>query len=220
MYYQVCAIIYLIVLIICFLVSIRSFTHNFSFALKLFSVFLGITCITELLAYLTVHFFHAKNNMPVYNIFRIFEFYFTLYFFNTIIKNKWVNIFTIASSIAYPFVWLYGILSVYGLSGWNSLFADINGAYGIVLAAIYLYRLYSNDEFTGLKHHPEFWISISLLFYNACTMPIMGLYFYLLEKHPDLANNLINALQPINILLYVVFIYAYLCRKTYSTIER
>src|SRR6478752_8612419 len=109
--YSICTIIemnflfyiYLLIVVTAFLCSLLSFKQHRPIYLKLFSVFIGITVITEIIANFLVDLFHLKSNYPVYNCFIIFQYLLLAYYFKMIISStrtkKIINTFVIVFSI-------------------------------------------------------------------------------------------------------------------------
>lgn len=206
--------IYLIILAISFGCSLVSFKRQYPNHLKLFSIFIGLSLITELAAFLMPKITGVNNNMQIYNLYRLPEFICVTLFFKMIIPNKYVQWFIICSWVIYPLFWAWYLFIATELGVWSGVLANIIGVYGILLSVIYLYRLYLADEMVSIKRNAEFWIAVGILFFEATSTPTFGVLLYLTQKDAKRALELVPMLTVFNIVMYIIFIYAFLCRKT------
>lgn len=204
--------IYLLTLLISFLCSLISFRLHYPFHLKFFSVLIGIAAITEFVAFYGPKIWNFTNNMPVYNVYHLFEFCGTAIFFKYIISNRSIQKIINAFLIGYPVFWAISIFSLYGIGAWNSNLAVVGAVFMIVLSSAYCYKLFVSDDLISFRTSSEFWIAVALIIYYSTMLPITGLFYYLTEHFTGLADQLIDLLQVANILMYSLFIYAFLCR--------
>ena len=87
------------------------------------------------------------------------------------------------------------------------------GCLQIVAASIYFFwELFQQPNFGPLGRQPAFWICSGLLFYYTCTLPVYGSMNLLKVLPKVIRENLLAILVSLNILLYLSFIIAFLCR--------
>lgn len=87
------------------------------------------------------------------------------------------------------------------------------GSLLIVAACIYYFWELFQQPYSGpLGRQPAFWICSGLLFYFACTFPVYGATNLLKVLPMVILNNLLAILVSLNILLYLSFVIAFLCR--------
>ena len=203
--------IYLLIVIVTFLCSLISFRLQYARHLKFFSLFLGLTAITELLANLFLSALHLDSNYPVYNIFLLLQLFLIGYYFRLLIKYSFFKKTIVVLMFMYLVFWIFTSLIYYTLFHWNSYALMLGDLLIIIFTSRYLFELFTGDELVSLKKYSEFWIAIGILFFSCCELPITGMLNFLV-KDWSLATRLSGILQVLNILMYLIFIYAYLCR--------
>ena len=209
---QFIATTYLIVLLISFDCSLVSYRLQYSHNLKFFSIFLGITVITELIASFFIYKFYPNSNYPAYNVFFLIQLFSMGYYFRLLIKS---SLFRKAIIVVIPFYlafWIYTTVIISTIDNWNSYAGMLGDLIIIILTSRYLFELFTSDELASLKKHSEFWIAIGILFFSCCELPITGILNFFVKDSTSLAGRLSGILQVLNILMYLIFIYAYLCR--------
>jgi hypothetical protein len=206
---------YLISVLMSFLISLISFKFKYPVHLQLFSIFLGITVITEMIANFMLDTFNLTRNYPVYNCFILLQYPLLAYYFKLIITSKSTKYVISLFMIFFPLLWLLSIILIFGLNNWNSYAVMLGDLFVIIVGARYLYELFTSDELIDFKTSPEFWIAAALIFYCCCELPITGILNCL---YGETGNSLLNKiLQILNIIMYSTFIYAYLCRRMTNT---
>ncbi len=206
-------ILYLVILSICFLCSLISFRLHYPLHLRVFSIFIGLSLITELVAFALPSLTGINNNMQVYNLFRLPEFFAITWYFKQLIPGRYVQKAILISWIAYPIFWIWYLFIHTSLSVWSGVLANIIGIYSIVLAVIFLYHLYQSDNIVSVKRNAEFWIAVGILFFEATSLPTLGVLLYATEMDNAQAIKLSMALPVFNIIMYLIFAYAFLCRR-------
>jgi len=178
--------------------------------LKVFSVLLGITFFVECCAIWLID--HHISNIPMYNIFMLVEFWVYAWYYRLILKSKTprkiINIFL----WIYPLFWAIVVFWVFGINRWNSYLSVIGSFFTILFSVAYYYQLFTQPELARLDRTPEFWIATGLLLFYTCELPFMGTLNFLVKNYRHLAHQLITVLQVLDILMYSIFIYAFLCR--------
>lgn len=206
---------YLIILSISFIVSLSSFIFNYPLHLKLFCVFLGITVLTEICANFLVDFLGLQSNYPVYNCFILVQFPLLAYFFKMIISGKRTKKIIDIFCTVFPVFWLLTTIFIFGINNWNSYAVMFGDLFIICVGSKYLYELFTSERLIDFKTSTEFWIAAALIFYSCCELPITGLLNYL---YGDSGNAFLTTiLQILNIIMYAIFIYAFLCRRMTNT---
>ncbi len=198
--------------------SLISFRLNFPFHLKLISILIGIALLTEVFANYLLFFFHLNTNHPVYNIYILIQGCIYAIYYKLIITVKAVkrgaNIFLMFFFI----FWFATTFFVFGLNVWNSYAVMIGDLFIICMSAAYLFKFITSDDLLNLKHCPEFWIAVGSIIYFSCELPFTGIFNYLADNFETTTIFLYNVLQVLNIIMYSIFIYAFLCRlKTRTT---
>ena len=203
--------IYIVVLVISFLCSLVSFRLHYTFHLKLFSILLGITVLTELCASYLPDLLTTKTNYPAYNIFILIQgimyaFYFRL--INTSSKIKMIiNLFLLLFILS----WFITTIFYLGLNVWNSYLVMTGDLFIVCLCGLNLYRLFTSEDVLNLWHYTEFWIAAGSVIYFSCELPITGMLNFMSKNYESQALVLREVLQLLNIIMYSIFIYAFLC---------
>lgn len=197
---------------VAFLVSLVSFRFNYEWYLKFFSILLGLTFFVEVLTIVMINLAHVQSTQWVYNIFIPVEFVCYGYFFLLILKTRWIRqlvwaliIGCLAGGVATTFL-------VFHFHKWNSYQAIAAALFTIVFAVSYYYELFISDVRFELRSKPEFWIATGMIIFYSCQLPFLGTVNYLVKTSMNLALSLLNVLRCIDILMYLIFCYAFLCR--------
>ena len=190
--------------------SLVSFRLHYSFHLKLLSALLAITLVIEIIANFFLKPFHLRSNFPVYNIYMLIEYPLLALYFKRILISKTFKTATSIFLILYPVFWCCTFLFIYNLNEWNSYGIMVGDLFIITFAARYLYELFTADHLIHFSLHPEFWIAVAIIFYSCCELPITGILNFWVRDW-KIALRLLTILQILNIIMYSIFIYAFLC---------
>ena len=205
--------IYPIVIGLAFLASLVSFRYKLPRHLRLFSVLLGITFLVELFAVYGIKWFHLKNNLPLYNVFVLFEFSLYGIYYLYIVKPKAVRVFIKAFLLLYPVFWFVTVFYVFGgLHNWNSYINVAGSLFTVTVSAAYYFQLFTAPQLVRLSRHTEFWIATGMILFYACNLPYVGTLNFLIKNYYLLAKQLLFVLQLLVITMYSIFLYAYLCQ--------
>jgi len=193
-----------------FIVSLSNYTRvEVPLYLKCFTPFLGVTLLVEGCGRYLVN--HGHPTYILYNIFTSLEFLFYLYVLNCIINNSSLRLMIRYIQI---FIALLAIVNILFIQ--TDRFTSITYSFGclfIIFFSIYFfYDLFRNAEPANLTKNSSFWICLALLFYYCASFPLLGLTNFLSNIPLDVLNNLHTLLGVMNILLYTLFIIAFLCR--------
>jgi hypothetical protein len=178
----------------------------------------ALLCVYTFLLEFSIIFFkqmisYNGNVLPQYNFFVFIEFMFYGYFFKQIVNNvyiqKTINVFL----FMFPLLWYVFNFYCFNILQWNSYSFVLGGTFIIFFALIYCYELLTGlDETKSLVKEGEFWVAIGLILFYTCEVPYMGMYRYLSANYVQLAVKLKNLNLVTNIIMYLLFAYAFLCR--------
>ncbi len=197
---------------IAFISSLISFRLDYPFHLKLFSILLGLTFVVEFFVTFIEKKFHYKNNYWIYNAFTLVEFWVYAYWYYSIttIKNlKKVMLFFL---FAFPVFWFITVFFVFGFNVWNSYVIIVGSFFSIVFVASYYYQLISSPSLTVLRLQPEFWIATGMLIFYLGALPYFGMLNFLMKNHMSVAVTLLTVLITLDIFMYLLFSYGFLCQ--------
>ena len=114
--------------------------------------------------------------------------------------------------ILYPVFWAVTNFMVFGLCHWNSRVSVVGDVAVVCLASVYYRELFVSDDLVSLKRSPEFWITSGAFIFSCCEIPITGLINYFSKNYDEkLLGNLYIVLDSLNILLYSMIAYAFIC---------
>lgn len=206
--------IYGLVVIFSFLVSLISFTYRYPWHLRLFSILLGFTALTEVAAIAIVHkYIHWINgkNYFIYNSFIIIEFVIYAAFYYQISLYAKVRKLILLLTSVYILFWYFSVFWINGFYKWNSYVITVEGIFAVFCAITYLNQILKSDKLIRLYSHPEFWIATGMLIFYSCQAPFFGMLNYLVKNYRVLSTALLNVVDVLNILMYLIFTYAFLC---------
>jgi hypothetical protein len=201
----------IIVIIVCFFSSLSVyFQADPPFYLKLFPFFLSLTLVIEAIgSYLTNH---DRTNIPLYNFFSVFEFVFYFFLLREIISNKRIRKFTLYLFWIYPLLSTINILFVQKISQFHTMTYSLGCLLVVFISIFYFFELFQMKQSIKLSRDPAFWICSGLLFFYSCTFPLFGLLNFLNNAPLFIDRNLGSILTIMNVLLYLLFTIALLCR--------
>jgi len=202
--------LYMIVLNLCFLCSLISWRYGYARHMKLFSILLGISVITEFMAVIVLKQFHARSNYAIYSSFMLFEYCLYALFFRPLLRHRRARRAIDVFLVMFPLVWAATTFFVFGLYHWNSYILLLGDAFTIVLCLIFFYELFTSEELRNFAETPEFWIAVATFSYSCCELPITGMLNYLAINYETVALWLKNALQVLNILMYLIITAAFM----------
>lgn len=185
--------------------------------LKIFSILLGVDFVNEFVASNGVGLLHGilsiTNNSPNYNTFVLVQFMTYAFYFFSIIKFEWFRKIAIGFMWVFPLIWIFSVIFVFGIINWNSYIHVTGSTFTIIACAVFFYQLYISDETASLSKNTEFWIASALFIFYSCNLPYTGTLNYLNHTYPLVAQQLSIVLVILNIVMYSIIIYAFLCRQ-------
>ncbi len=189
--------------------------------LRIFAVLLGLDLLNELLASFGMSYlrewFHIKNNLAIYNLFVLIEFMVYAFYFFRVIKIKWFKRVIIGFMFLFPLLWIVSVFYIFGIYGWDSYIHVVGSAFTIIACGVYFYQLYIEEELVSLGRNTEFWIAAALMIFYTCNLPYTGMLNYLITNYLNVAENLSFVLRLLNVAMYSIIIYAFLCQQIKTT---
>ena len=207
-------LIYQYFLIVCTIASIAIFFQRPILSyLRLFPIFLIVTFFVELTSnWLAIH---RGSNVELSNIYLIFNFSFYLFFFKKIVNNRSVKKTIIVIAMFFIFLSVMNILYWQKIDQWNSISYSFGSLLVIVLSSYYFFELFRNPKAKKLSKEPAFWICSGLLFFYTSSFPFLGLNNFLRNMPQVMVEQLGFILMLLNIMLYLLFTIAFLCRLNF-----
>ncbi|MCJ8210442.1 hypothetical protein MUY27_12060 [Mucilaginibacter sp. RS28] len=205
--------------LVCFVVSVVCLNKDRSWPWHGMSLFLLLTCITEMLG---VHFkllyladrAHARPNIWLYNGLLIFQALFITYVFERFI-NRYVRIrpvmiiglLILATSYGYE---LYN----HGIFIYNEITNTLMLITFVLYSLYYYYLLLKDENYINLNRSPEFWWVAGILFFYFGSTATNVFFDYLYPYHsPDVRYLSKTIFRGLNILLYGCWCYSFICKK-------
>lgn len=186
------------------------FQHSTPLYLKLFPFFLLLTIFVELSANWMMR--NWGTNMALYNFYLVCNFCFCLYMLREIITDRLMRKVGLITTCAYGLVALFNLIFVQKLHTWNSMSYSLGCLLVVAFCIYYFFELFKRPKATRLTKEPAFWIVSGLLFFYCCSFPFIGLNNFLGNAPLVIRRNLNTILTLLNILLYLLFGIAFLCR--------
>lgn len=218
--YSLLAKIYTVIIGLGFLVSLISFRRRFPKHLRFFSILLGITFAVEFFCVFLFKRLGFSSNHQVYNIFMLFEFCAYGLYYLYILTIPWGRILIRVFLVLFPVFWFYSVFYVFGLNNWNSHISVMGSLFTVAISAAYYYQLFTQQTLVKLHRHPEFWIATGMILFYASNLSYVGILNYLNENYKQLARELLVVLQVLVSVMYLIFLYAYVCQITKISIRK
>ncbi len=203
--------IYIIILSICLLinviVSINKKTINY---IRTFVIFLSVTVIIEILANWLIS--HGKTTISLYNFYSSFECCFYLWVLRNILRGRILKKAITICFFIYPILTLIDIYLIQRPGNFHTISYALGCLLLIFFSIAYFYELFTKPQATRLSKEPAFWISSGLLFFYSVSFPLF-VSANLIRSFPRiLYQNTDNILFVLNVLLYLLFSIAFLCK--------
>ena len=209
---------YILILCCTFFCSLLSFRCKDFTHLKLFSLLIGIGVLTEILAAYGPAIFRIESNYPFYDVYLLIQYIVYGVYFKHVLPSGTIrnSIFPYLSGLA--IFWCYTSFSLFKFMAWNSYIIIAGDLFTVLYCCYYFYSSFTSERQLDFSRSPEFWIAAGLFIYSCCELPITGILNYIASHYPDLTMELFTVLQVLNILMYSIFMYAFLCTlKTHTT---
>jgi hypothetical protein len=203
--------IYIWFLIFSILVGVMLFfQHGVPLYLKLLPLFLLITLGVEFAGFWM--FRHYGSNMALYNFYLVFNFCFFLFVLRAIISDPFFKKLGLIVILTYGALAVFNLFYFQKLHTWNSITYSLGSLLIVAFCIYYFLELFRKPKSTKLTTEPAFWIVSGLLFFYCCSFPFLGLNNLVQHAPEVIKRNLSTILTVLNILLYLLFSIAFLCR--------
>ena len=178
--------------------------------LKVFSIFLLVNaCFDATTSYMARY---GIPNVVISNLNTLVVISYYLFLLRQIVHGKKARTGILLSLFLFLLVSIANFFLVKKIDTFSSITYCV-GALFIVAACIYFFWELFQRAYSGpLGRQPAFWICSGLLFYYTCTFPFYGASNLLTGLPEVIKRNLIAVLVFLNILLYLSFSIAFLCR--------
>lgn len=203
--------LYIYFLIPCIFIGISVYFQKATpLYLKLFPLLLILNLIVEIFGQWVVRKY--GTNITMFNFYMAFLVTAHMYLLREIVVGKLIKKIVLHLLWIYPVICVVNILFIQGPEYWHSYSYGIGNLLIVGLAVYYFFELFKRPTSINLITEPAFWICSALLFYYACSFPFLSLVNLLTHAHPIILNNLSTILTLLNILQYILFTIAFLCR--------
>jgi hypothetical protein len=203
--------LYIYFLIPCFLLGITVyFQHTAPLYLKLFPILLAINLTVEIGGQWVA--FRFGSNVTLFNFYTAFELSFFLFMLREMIVNPRLKRVILILIWGYPLFCIINILFIQKPGNWHSISYGIGNILVVGFAIYYFFELFKRPKAINLLREPAFWICCGLLFFYSCSFPFLGLVNFMGNAPGVIIRNFSSIITLLNILLYVLFTIAFLCR--------
>ncbi len=178
--------------------------------LKVLSLFLLVNLATE-----TVFAYQAKqniNNLFFGNFVTMLQDSLYLYLLREIVRRPKAKKVLLYCLIIYPAIFIVNVMLIQGSGVFHSMTYALGCLLIVVSCVYYFFELFQQTYSVNLGRQPGFWICSGLLFFYTCTFPLYGATNLLNRLPKVILFNLLHILVLLNILLYLYFTIAFLCR--------
>jgi hypothetical protein len=178
--------------------------------MKLFPFFLIITIAVEFVGMWM--FREYGSNMALYNFYIVVNFCFFQFVLRDIISDPIFKRISLYAILLYGLLAFANIFYGQGLNVWNSVSYAMGSLLVVAFCIYYFFELFKRPKSTKLTKEPAFWIVSGLLFFYCCSFPFLGLNNIVQTLPVVILLNLKFILSVLNVLLYLLFTIAFLCR--------
>jgi hypothetical protein len=195
---------------IVFLVSLSLYLRRpVELYLRLFSFYLLFDCLTEFITnYLALR---RHNTVLLSSLTSLLQFCFYIYILREVIRGRKAKRVFLYCLVIFPLIFAGNIFLVQK----SQVFQTITYSLGCLLVAsaciYYFWELFQSKIYVNLAREPVFWICSGLLFFYVCTFPVIALVNFIKMDY-SILGTLEIILDILNILLYLSFTIAFLCR--------
>jgi len=178
--------------------------------LKFFSCLLGLTVLVEGTAVVLIY--KHKSNYLLYNLFMLVEFSsYAFFYLLSIHKGKMKRLMQ-ASLLIFPIIWTI-LMARGGLKEWNGTLITVGSFFSVLFALNYYHYIITAPQLLSLRTLPEFWIATGMLIFYLGSFAFFGMLNFIL-KYQEVAAKLLDVFEVLNIIMYALFSYAFLCRTS------
>ncbi len=212
--------IYLAPLLLSAILSLKSFWLKWPKPFRIISIFLWVTVLLELMSIGWKWFFHVTpywqytpNNHWIYGIGLPLRFGLLFLFFYSLLETARIRKWTkVLAAVFMPFS-IINYFFIQGPFATNSFTIILAHFIIIFLSLYYFWELVRSEQFKPLRNNPAVLICLGLFLYHSSTLP----YFISIEAFSGFLARPVGITymfihQAFNIIMYSLFLTAYLCK--------
>lgn len=207
--------LYIAAIAVAFITSLWALAKAPARYIPIFVVILGADLLLEIGANYLLKPLHLHNNSGFYNTAMLVEFWGYGYYYSLAFENKRIRWLTKLYLFIFPLFWCISVLLLSRFNNWNSTVSVTGSVAMIVFSALMYYQLFASKMLLKLTSSLEFWVATALIVFYSGNFIYLGMLNYLSGKHPALSERLLQLLQILNIIFYMLISFALLC--TYGT---
>ena len=177
--------------------------------LKLFSCYLLLDCIIETVT--NYNAFYKHNTVLLSSLSYMLSFCFYIYVLRSVIHGPKAKRILLYCLIAFPLIFIVNIFLVQKFLVFQSLNYCLDCLVIVAASIYYFWEVFQSKNYVNLVREPAFWICSGLLFFCTCSFPVYGLVNFI-NIDITVIRIMVYILDFVNILLYLSFTIAYLCR--------
>lgn len=195
---------------ITFLISLTTFIPPTArFYLRLLCLYLLLDCIVE--TYTSYQALHRQNTQLVNSLSSTVSFVLYIYILREIIHSPKAR-----KALLYC-LWIFPLISVVNIFliqkyVYQSITYSLGCLLIVAFSIYYFWELFQRKTYVNLAREPAFWICSGLLFFSACSFPVYAFLNLLQNLGPTVSRVMAFLMDLVNILLYLSFTIAFLCR--------
>jgi len=178
--------------------------------LKYFSLFLFFNCCFDI--YTNYSAYMRINNLFISNVTTMITIGYYLFLLRQIVHNpKGKNVLLICL-LTYTLLSVLNLFLLQKTTVFNTMTFCLGCLFVVAACIYYFFDLFQQSKSLNLLREPPFWICSGLLLFFACSFPIQGLNNFMASLSKVVLENLLIIFVVVNILLYLSFSIAFLCR--------
>ena len=212
--------LYLVPLCLSATISLKAFRNSWAKPYCLFSIFLVGTLCSELFAISwklglneTGYWSFSKSNLWIYNLYIVPQYLFYFLFFCMVLDQKPTQRTQLLLSGVYLLLALLNMVLIQGMNQLNTYTIILGGVAVVTCASRYFIQEFNRKLPVSVQWHPLFWISLGAIVFHSVSIPYFIFINYLSKTNLPMAIALFNILLMMNILMYSLYLIAYLCNN-------
>ena len=195
---------------ITFLISLTTFIPPTArFYLRLLCLYLLLDCIVE--TYTSYQALHRQNTQLVNSLSSTVSFVLYIYILREIIHNPKARKALLYCLLIFPLISVVNIFLIQKYV-YQSITYSLGCLLIVAFSIYYFWELFQRKTYVNLAREPAFWICSGLLFFSACSFPVYAFLNLLQNLGPTVSRVMAFLMDLVNILLYLSFTIAFLCR--------
>jgi hypothetical protein len=202
---------------LCFLIAAFCMSGNINGVWRLSIPYLFVTCITEFTG-IYLKSLHHPNQWP-YNILLLFQILFNGVLFTHIYRQYLKNVIIVYVGLAGLFIIYSYEISTHGFLTFNMLTYNTMSVIFTIYALYYFYIILNDNNYLTIKSSATFWWVYGILFFyfgSTVVNLFRGKLTILFATGHYLTYYIYGAL---NIVLYGLWGYSFICRKWLTTLK-